>query len=279
MASTGSSWFDSGSSVDDNYKKTEIQPFINPTDESMNRPFQRPTTNLFPHSRNATVERGEGYEWYRVVKTAQQVGIETSIITSVASKDPNRIAVTEFLREQCKIKGIEYSHDEAAVTTMANILENLHGPQRQPRSDFYTLDIYVPVAERCGSTLPPPLDIKLVYPKQREAGITKMFASIATFNLFFGDNENQQLGGLDDDDSDMEDPPEEDPPKENDDSEQLEEDSMMEEFGLESGGLAEQEGLVMDEKGIIDVDKSKPKYKGIYRGDLSAEDTSGGQFI
>ncbi|RPB20221.1 hypothetical protein L211DRAFT_870762 [Terfezia boudieri ATCC MYA-4762] len=94
----------------------------------------------------------------------------------------------EYLKAPTGLRALN-SDDEEAVTAIANVLENLNGPQRQPCLDLYTPDIYVPVTERSGSTLPAPVDIKLTRPKQPEAGITKLVSSTATFNLFFGDNE------------------------------------------------------------------------------------------
>lgn len=248
------------------------------------------------------------------------------------------------------INGIVYCDDEDAITTIANVLENLNGPERQLHLDLYNSDINIPVTERCGSTLPAPLDIKITDPKQPEVGITKLFTSIATFNLFFSDNQigaddgdskidepgnervkeedsdlemadhqpgndNQRvevewqekgLGEQDDedeeddigaDDSEMDELGNKCVKEEDDDSEMADHQpgNDDEEFGgvnhqwvevewQEKGlgeqddeeeddeGLGEQGFLYMDEKGIIDVDKSRPIKRGVYRGDLSVKD-------
>ncbi|RPB24229.1 hypothetical protein L211DRAFT_848970 [Terfezia boudieri ATCC MYA-4762] len=192
---------------------------------------------------------------YRGNNVAQQVGIQTSIITIVSAKDPNHLAAIDFLRDQCMINGIVYCDDEDAITTIANVLENLNGPERQLHLDLYDSDINIPVTERCGSTLPAPLDIKITDPKQPEVGITKLFASIATFNLFFGDNQI----GADDGDSKMDEPGNERVKEEDSDSEMADHqpgnDNQRVEVEWQEKGLGEQDDE--DEEDDVSADDSE----------------------
>jgi len=82
--------------------------------------------------------------------------------------------------------GINLDHqaEDEAVTSIASILATFNRPGKEERQDnLYTSEIYISGNDRCGSTLPPPQNI---IPSEGEVGITRFYASVATFHTFFG---------------------------------------------------------------------------------------------
>ena len=172
-----------------------------------------------------TKEEPCGQNWYRVVRIAHEVGIQTPIIQDLIAHDPDEIATREFLRTQCMLKGIEYSEvDESVLTTITSLVRDLTAPKIQPQLALYS-DMNVAVTERCGSTLPGPQDIALTLPPPG-MGITRLYASIATFNTFFGS-------------SNYEDPEDEDPEDEDMEDQEEQEQARQEELARQQAGGAE----------------------------------------
>ena len=98
------------------------------------------------------------------------------------------------MRDQAKLRDIKDYNNADAIRTTAEILRNMTGDHVRRSSDLYNSYASVPIIDRCWSILVPTQHLKMVRPTQPEAGITDLYASIATRKTFFSYSDYKEEG-------------------------------------------------------------------------------------